>query len=744
MSFLSPAFLWALPLIAVPVLIHFFARRQRENIRWGAMEFLLTSAIPRRRFLRLRDLLLMLLRVAIVLAILGALAQPMISSNKFGATGPRDVILILDNSMSTARKVGGGTVFDHELNEAARFIEQLNASDLVRVLLASPRPEWLSDSPLSADQTKVRELIARLRELEPNAGAADMLESVQEAIKAEPAGKDMPRFVTVVTDGQARSWRTDATGAWSAIQAFAKKASPPVFTSVIVTEKNSDTVANLAVEKLSATRAVVGVGQPVTLTASVKNTGTVSSQPTSLAWSANEQALGVSTVPLLQPGVGTTISLSQPFVTAGLIDLSCHLAAEDDLPADNSSRFLLEVSRTVPILVVEGEPQTDPVQSDTQYFIAALGYAGESKESAPASIFQPKVIGYQQLRGEELSAVQGVVLANIPRLPADLVQKLVRYVNSGGGLWIALGEQTDVDSFNQLFFEQSVGLSPLRLLQPTGDTSDRDKFTAVVPPAADHPATALLADIQRLDIDRARIYRRHQFEPDAGSPASVLLRVEGGASLAVEKSLGRGRVIIQTIPLGLAWSSLPLSHAYVVMVHEWLWYLTETGLVKRNLSPGELLQASQPVDSSNGSCALETPTGRQAQLVGEEEGGRIVFRYSKTLYPGEYRLAISDATQGPHSEKFIVNRDPLESDLTPLSEEQIKSLTETAGLGFGTDPLSQADSNQHIAAPPKAFAQWLLMALVLLMASEATIAFWLARQRRSKVPAVVMEPGIQV
>lgn len=742
MSFLSPAFLWALPLIGLPVLIHFFARRQRESIQWGAMEFLLTSAIPRRRFLRLRDLLLMLLRVAIVLAIVGALAQPMISENKFGVTGPRDVILILDNSMSTARKVGGGTVFDRELNEATRFLERLNASDMVRVLLASPRPEWLRDSPLPASQTNGRELIARLQELAPNGGAADMLESVQEAIKAEPAGKDMPKFVMVVTDGQARSWRTDAVGAWSAIQALTKKASPPVFTSVIVAEKNSDTVANLAVEKVSAARAVVGVGQPVILTASIKNTGTVPSQPTSLAWSAGEQALGVSPVPSLQPGVGTTVSLSQPFATPGLVDLAGRLVAEDDLPADNSSRFLLEVTKAVPILVVEGEPQTDPVQSDTHYFLAALGYTDEAKESAFVSVFQPKVIGYQQLHAEELSAIQCVVLANVPRLPADLVQKLVRYVNSGGGLWIALGDQTDVDSFNQLFFEQNVGLSPVRLLPPTGDTTDREKFTAVVPPAADHPATALLADIQRLDIDRVRVYRRHQFEPDPGAPAAVLLRAEGGAALAVEKNLGRGRVIVQAMPLGLAWSSFPLCHAYVVMVHEWLWYLTEPGLLKRNLRTGELLQASLPADSSNGSCSLETPNGRPTQLVGEEEGGRVVFRYSKTLFPGDYRLAIPDAKQGAHFEKFLVSRDPQESDLTPLSEEQIKSLTETGGLGFGGDPLSQPSRNQQIAAPPKAFAQWLLVALVLLMAIEVTVAFWLARQRRSKAPAVVMEASI--
>src|SRR5829696_5750189 len=128
MSFLSPIFLWALPLIGAPVLIHFFARKQRERIRWGAMEFLMASAVPRRRFLRLTDLLLMLLRVAIVLAIVAALAQPMIA-HKLGTRGPRDVILILDNSMSTARKIRGETVFEQELSEAAKLIGQLEASD---------------------------------------------------------------------------------------------------------------------------------------------------------------------------------------------------------------------------------------------------------------------------------------------------------------------------------------------------------------------------------------------------------------------------------------------------------------------------------------------------------------------------------------------------------------------------------------------------------------------------------------
>ena len=688
MSFLSPAFLLGLPLVAIPVLIHFFSRKQRTPIRWGAMEFLLASATPRRRFLRLRDLLLLLLRIAIVLALIGALAQPMLSSSWVGSAGPRDVILVIDNSMSTARRLGGGTVFDRELDEAAKVMHQLKGTDMLRILLASPAPEWLADSPVAGGSSNLRELEARVRQLKPNDGAADIMQCVQSAMQAEPAGKDVSRFITVVTDGQAHGWRAETPGVWSAIRALAKKAPLPVVTRIFVPEGVSAPVDNLAVEKITAARAVVGVGQPVTLTASIKNTGTGPSAATSLAWSTREESLGVSTVPALQPGVGTTVSLSQPFATPGMLEVSCHLAGQDDLPLDNSARFPVDVTQSVPVLLVEGEPQADLDESDSRYFLAALGYSGDAKEAMPsASIFRPKLINYERLRTEELSSYQCIVLADIPRLPADLVQKLVRYVNSGGGLWIALGEQTDVSAFNQAFFEQNAGLSALPLRQPVGNADDREKFIALTPPSPDHPATALLADTHRLDIDRVRIYRHHQFDVDLGTTTTVLLRAEGGAPVAIEKDLGRGRVVVMAVPFGPEWSNLPLCHSYVVMVREWLWYLTESGLVKRNLLAGEVLQATEPAEASNGGASLTIPAGRLAQLFGLEEDGRLVFRYPKTQCPGEYTLTLADAAQGSRPEKFLVSRDPEESNLTPLTKEQMTALTEAGGMEFGGDLL---------------------------------------------------------
>ncbi len=739
MSFLSPAFLWALPLLAVPVLIHLFGKRRRTVIRWGAMHFLLGSATPRRSLMRLRDLILMLLRVAAVLLIVGALSQPVLLSSHLGSAGPRDVVLVLDNSLSTKRTIENETVFQRELAEVRRLLHTLNSTDKIRVLLPSPRPAWVTSGPVTADASHVSSLLAQLEAMAPNDGTADFYETLQRAISVKPAGKDYTRFVTVITDGQRYGWHAENPGQWAAIRALAAKASPPVLTRIVVAGA-AGSIGNLTVEKLTVDRAVAGIGQPVTFSASIKNNGTAANQTGTLGWQGGERSLGFSAIPSLEPGAGTTIRMSQPFATPGVFEISCKLSGQDELVADDSSTVLVEVTRAVKVLLVEGETRPDPVQSEIHYFLAALGY--DALKAPSASAFQPKVIGYRALPVEDFADVHCIVLADVPRLSVETVQKLARYVRSGGGLWIALGEQTDVRAFNESFFEQGVGVSPLPLLQAASSERSTTNGIALAPPAAEHPATALLSDLQRLDIDRVKIYRRHQFVTSPGNSVPVLLRAQGGEDLAVEKSIGRGRVIVQAFPLGLAWSNLPLCHSFVVMAHEWLWYLAEPSLVKRNLQAGELLQTVRIADSGP-VATLETPEGSSAQLIGLEQDGRLAFRYAKTQLPGLYHLTFAGGTSQDGSGKFIVNRDPEESNLEPLSAQQIEALSQTGGISFGAEPL-YVPAGQKLIPQPRALAGSLLLSMLGIMLLEVTVAFWFARQRNHIAPAVVMEPAIRI
>src|SRR6185369_1220295 len=96
-----------------------------------------------------------------------------------------------------------------------------------------------------------------------------------------------------------------------------------------------------------------------------------------------------------------------------------------------------------------------------------------------------------------------VLIANPKSLPSASITALETYVQNGGGVWLALGPQTDEKFFNDHFYRGGLGIAPLKLTEPVGDPNDREKFFTVRASSDSHPATVLLADFQRLDLDRA-------------------------------------------------------------------------------------------------------------------------------------------------------------------------------------------------------------------------------------------------
>ena len=69
MTFLAPALLVALPLAALPVVIHLIHLYRRRQVKWAAMMFLLTAQRMNKGFSRLRQILILALRVLAVAAI---------------------------------------------------------------------------------------------------------------------------------------------------------------------------------------------------------------------------------------------------------------------------------------------------------------------------------------------------------------------------------------------------------------------------------------------------------------------------------------------------------------------------------------------------------------------------------------------------------------------------------------------------------------------------------------------------
>lgn len=720
MSFLSIAFLAALPLAAAPILLHLFDRRRHVVIEWGAMQFLLEAATRRTNARRLKQWLLLLLRVLAVAALVFALARPLLPGNWFGNPDRGETIFVLDNSMSMARSAGDASLFETAIERAVAELNDVEAGDFVRVLQASPYPIWATSGSQRIDPDTTAILADQLRELRPTNGRSDLLSALFTAIQAEVQPAQKQRRIVLLTDRQRSDWSLDDEAGWKRLREVLGSAPVPTYLEVVDLQQSAD-AGNIAVDRVRSNRTVVGVDEPFTLTAQIRNYGQARVNSSPVTWTIGGDELNESRCPALAEGEIQDVVWKHSFSEAGVYAISCRVDADDELAPDNDATVVVEVVDAVPVDVVESSPNLAEAQRDTFFVQAALGWIdGEPLDAK--GVHEPTVIHPDDLARFDLTGPRAVVIPNLQSIDEQAVDQLEEFVFDGGGLWIALGPRTDVEAFNQYLFADGNGLAPLAIAGMT----DEDERTTIDPFATDHPANSELADHERLDLADVSVSRRFRFvPPPEGEPASELLRLNNGEPLAVEKYFGRGRVIVQSIPLRLQWSELARSQSFVVMVRDWLDYLTQPRATRYNLAPGDPISVHF-ADAEIHDATLSTPHGDEIELTADTADDGVVFRSSRTILPGDYALSIGLSGDVI---PFHVNRDPQESNLTPLTGDDKEALDELAGLSQSLASAALSGSSQSEPLWPT-----LLIILITVMSAELLLSGMISRERFGSDP----------
>src|SRR5688500_6522171 len=130
--------------VAIPIAIHLLTRLRRRPQPWAAMRFLLEAYRRQRQRIQLEQLLLLLVRCAI-LAVLGlALSGPLlggIASGLGADTSGRLVFLVLDDALSSQASADPGAPVRRRFEElrrlALRTLDDLRPADRVAIWLAA-------------------------------------------------------------------------------------------------------------------------------------------------------------------------------------------------------------------------------------------------------------------------------------------------------------------------------------------------------------------------------------------------------------------------------------------------------------------------------------------------------------------------------------------------------------------------------------------------------------------------------
>jgi hypothetical protein len=111
--FFHPAYFWALAALAVPVLIHFLNRKQSRRLDFSTLRFFSSMAVRTSRVRRIKRMLLLLVRCAVVFVLIALFARPFDKGAVFSVFSNPDasVYASVDPSVSMEYKEGAATLW---------------------------------------------------------------------------------------------------------------------------------------------------------------------------------------------------------------------------------------------------------------------------------------------------------------------------------------------------------------------------------------------------------------------------------------------------------------------------------------------------------------------------------------------------------------------------------------------------------------------------------------------------------
>ena len=192
MSFVHPLALLGLAAAAIPALLHLLQRRIPPEVDFPPVRYLSAAERESARRLKLRHLLLLILRTALIVTIVLAAARPLVPLRGGGAHQPTAAVIILDNSPSSGAIVDGGLVLER-LRAAARMsVSRTTSADRVWLMLC--------DGVLRGGTREA--LLATINSTHPGWLRLDLVQAAERAARMVNAQPLVGREVHMFSDGQ--------------------------------------------------------------------------------------------------------------------------------------------------------------------------------------------------------------------------------------------------------------------------------------------------------------------------------------------------------------------------------------------------------------------------------------------------------------------------------------------------------------------------------------------------------------
>ncbi len=690
LSFLHPALAWGLLAALAPVAVHLFFRRRPKPTPFPAIDFILRARRETERRLRLKRILLFAARTLLLAAVAAALARPRLHKPQEAAAaarGPAAVAIVLDASASMTYRLHGRTLFERARADALAAMDGLGGEEPAAAVVCGGPAAPPAPAP-SFDRAAVRRALSGA---EPTLAHSDMSACVAAAVRAlseSGTGAALGKRVVIATDLTASAWRLDAPAPMA--QTAQGSVRPEV---TLLDAARGEALPNLALTELTAEPDPAVGPRGYRITATVASSGRperggagsrderASDLELQLRAGSPQAPVAIRAFAKVASGGAVKKALAFRFPTGGPAALSVTLPP-DALDLDDVRVLTVNVPREVKALVVNGAPSPVKYRDEAFFVEAAL--------SSPASPVKPTVLDAESLEKARFADFDVVFLLNVRSLGAK-AKELVEFVERGGGLFLAMGDEVDPERYD-------VELAPLlpRPLHVVKTAAERGA-PGTAPRAArfadidwSHPALQVFTGEAREGFEGVRTWKYMLLK--AGEKKAegerVIVSYDDGAPALVEARRGQGRIVLYTSTVGREWSDWTIRTSFLPAVQRLAAWLAG-GLDERR-DPPSVVGTPRAIVAREGQrlVGVVGPDGRErpaANLARSGQGGAPTLVHDR---PGLWNVKVEERGQARVDPRlaFAVLPDPRESDMTRLDPSEL-----TAYFGGATHARVASD-----------------------------------------------------
>jgi hypothetical protein len=670
MGLFAPWFLAGLAGLALPVYLHLLKRQTSKPKQVSSLMLYESRTQASTRHRSLRYFLLLALRLAVLLLLIVAFANPFINRNAATFASNRLVLLVIDNSFS----MRAGTRLADAKDAAMGVLSEKGAA---RGQVAAFGSQLQFMTQAIEDQGALR---AAVQAIQPGDGHGNFGELAR-AVRAMAGSVQIPIELHLFSDMQ----RSGLAGNFTDM---ALPANVKLVTHAVVTKAQP----NWTVESVDAPGQVWGKdAKPVHAQAVIAGYNTPAASRT-VSLVVNGKTTAAKTVAVPASG-RATVDFPALEVPYGFNRCEIKIDSADSFPADDVHRFA----------VARSDPQKALLIHKYGDSLSPL-YIGAALAAAAQSAFILESINANEAADRQASNYAFIILSDLNSVPALLENSLTDYVRSGGSLFIVAGTSAGARLQIPIFGAH---------IRETHDYSRvPDRYIGVGSSDASYPAVAKAEGWLGV-----RFFYALDVEP---GDARVIVRLSDLTPLLLEKRIGEGRVVLFTSGLDNVTNDFPLHPAFVPFIEQNARYLAGSERQGGARTVDAYLDLRNAREQGQG-VEVTDPEGKRPLTLGEAASAQS-FQLTEAGY---YQLRLANGRQNVVG----VNADPKESNLAVIPDD-VMALWQ--GKGSGSQSASAGGVAATEKTPQTLWWYVMLLVFAAAVAESVLASRYLGTQREEQ------------